>query len=56
MVKSTIFCNIAMSHIYIKVDIGVNTGKKVEIYGENTRFNDIKGVTNLIMIFTLKSM
>ncbi len=46
--------NISMSHTYIKIDESVNIGDIVEIYGENIRFDDIKGVTNSRMMCSLK--
>ncbi len=46
--------NISMSHTYIKVDENVKIGDIVEIYGDNIRFDDIKGVTNSRMMCSLK--
>ncbi len=46
--------NISMSHTYIKVDQNVKIGDLVEMYGENIRFDDIKGVTNSRMMCSLK--
>ncbi len=46
--------NISMSHTYIEVDDNVRIDDVVEIYGENIRFDDIKGVTNSRMMCSLK--
>ncbi len=46
--------NISMSHTYIEVDENVKFGDLVEYYGENIRFDQIKGVTNSRMMCALK--
>ncbi len=52
--KYNVVGNISMSHTYVKVDETVSIGDIVEIYGENIRFDDIKGVTNSRMMCSLK--
>lgn len=46
--------NISMSHTYVAVDEHVCVGDLVEIYGNNVRFDQIKGVTNSRMMCSLK--
>lgn len=46
--------NISMSHTYVAVDEHVYVGDLVEIYGDNIRFDQIKGVTNSRMMCSLK--
>ncbi len=52
--KYDILGNISMSHTYVVIDDMIQVGDEVEIYGENIRFDDIKGVTNSRMMCSLK--